>query len=1484
LKQRFISCIVLLSISIGGFSQNVKQAFCGQKGITEQLFKTRPELKRNFERIERSLKQYNLRKGNSLQKTMRPMGLVTLPVVVHIIHNGGAENISDAQVLKGIEYLNEAFSNSGSYASVKGINTQIQFCMAERSPDGKPTNGITRDISPYTIMGGSEYYSDDLHVKDINRWNPNCYINIWLVKSIPGNVVGYANLPAAAGMDVDGIVMEAAYFGSSASNNVVINHEMGHYLGLYHTFEGGCVNNDCLSDGDKVCDTPPDQSTASVSCNVTMNSCTTDALSGFNADQNDLKEDFMDYGNYDCMNMFTAGQSDRMNWFIENVRYSLLNCKSCLPPCDSPVKAAFSASTDTIKINSTINFTNQSINSNNYKWYVDGILASSSTNFNYLFVTSGRHVIKMVASSSDNLCGDAEFSDTIMVTCPVKANFENPSGVVTSGQTVKFTNSSANASSYIWEINGVNKSTTTDLSFLFSSPGIYTITLIASDGTCKDSITNKLSVYDSTGSIPHDLCLQTSFQKLYKLNNISIYDLRPTKDSGYIMGGGYNIPGVNVYGGSYAAKISRNGSVRWSKYVLPVWSDLARLKETSDGNFIGVGKFYESVNSELRTKAALIKLNANGNLLWAKKFGISGSSGEKGIDVTETRDGGFAFCGSTNDDNWSKTNWMVCKTDAMGNIVWSKSFDNGFYERAYGIIANGDTLVVAGIRTIPTGPRSEIVITKLRISDGGIIQSKVFDVANRSVETTSLFKIPGGYMIGAHSIADGFYYADMDIVVLQLDENLNVIRSGRIAANIFASVHGGFFPTSDGGFVAAQDGPNWSVTKDATSVMLYKVSGQWQLEWAKQFPLTLAEGQDDFLVNGVFPTSDKGYILGSSYVTESIKNGNFRIIKTDDQGNTPGCNVVNFQPVFQIPNASTNDFKWAIESNIIFNDPSNTSVTVSSTNDAPVKEVQRCATSDCNYLKIQGRDSICNIKDTITYNATRNKECVSSVEWQTDTSLVNIISRTDSSIKVVFKKKGEVKIYARIITACLVLQDSMNVFIADNNNGIDLGPDIQLCKQSTIRLSAGSGFKSYKWNDGSVDSTLTAYNPGTYYVSATDFCGNIYDDTINITQAPDISLELEPDLKRCDNDSLTIILPANFEKYIWSPDYNINTTSANIVKVWPEKDTMYTVTAQKGVGCIAVDSVHIKVLQSVPISLGPDTSFCFGQQKILKAPLGFKKYTWQDGSDNQTFIAEKEGIYWLHALNDNGCVSKDTMQIIRVYPLPDLNLGKDGNICRSDDILNAGSGYLNYLWQDGSVQSTFEVNKPGIYWVTVTDSNYCSNSDTINISGFNPEPKDFLLHSLAICENSVEEITAIGNWQSYLWSNNSSQSSIQVSTPGTYWLQVTNNFGCKNKDTIHISIKSDCPQVIYFPNAFTPNNDGKNDYFKATAFAPIEKYHLIVYNRWGQKVFETYDITKGWDGRFKGVPANTDVFVWSCRYNFFGKPSKNEKGTVTLLR
>lgn len=92
------------------------------------------------------------------------------------------------------------------------------------------TNGITRNVSAHTNMNGPSYYTDDQSVKNLIRWNPQCYINIWLVNSIPGSVAGYAYLPSAHGSNVDGIIMEASYFGASNAADVVVIHEMGHFV------------------------------------------------------------------------------------------------------------------------------------------------------------------------------------------------------------------------------------------------------------------------------------------------------------------------------------------------------------------------------------------------------------------------------------------------------------------------------------------------------------------------------------------------------------------------------------------------------------------------------------------------------------------------------------------------------------------------------------------------------------------------------------------------------------------------------------------------------------------------------------------------------------------------------------------------------------------------------------------------------------------------------------------------------------------------------------------------------------------------------------------------------------------------------------------------------------------------------------------------------------------------------------------------------
>ena len=170
----------------------------------------------------------------------------TIPVVVHIIHQNGPENISDLQVEQGIQHLNAAFANAGYYDNGDGVTTPFQFCLARRKPDGSPTNGIDRVQSVYTTM---DQQFLDLTVKNLSRWDPTRYVNIWLVSYIGGSLAGYAYFPSAHGLDMDGIVMEAQYFGSTTAQSTVQANEMGHYLGLYHTFQYGCYNNDCLSDG-----------------------------------------------------------------------------------------------------------------------------------------------------------------------------------------------------------------------------------------------------------------------------------------------------------------------------------------------------------------------------------------------------------------------------------------------------------------------------------------------------------------------------------------------------------------------------------------------------------------------------------------------------------------------------------------------------------------------------------------------------------------------------------------------------------------------------------------------------------------------------------------------------------------------------------------------------------------------------------------------------------------------------------------------------------------------------------------------------------------------------------------------------------------------------------------------------------------------------------------------------------------------------------
>jgi hypothetical protein len=245
-----------------------------------------------------------------------PQSVYHIPVVVHIIHQNGPENLSDSTVNAAIQQLNLRFQNVAPYYDSTGHSVLIQFCLASIDPQGHPTTGITRNNSSYAAL----FAGNDVLMKNLNRWDPHFYYNIWTVLAIFGTnipVAGYSSLPPNAGDNTDGVVLLF-----NVLNSEVLAHETGHYLGLYHTFQGGCLNYNCLLDGDCVCDTPPDTST-----NVCMgNSCSTDIndTTGFSPFITDVSElpNYMDYTL--CALSFSQGQANRMTDALTSTRYLLL--------------------------------------------------------------------------------------------------------------------------------------------------------------------------------------------------------------------------------------------------------------------------------------------------------------------------------------------------------------------------------------------------------------------------------------------------------------------------------------------------------------------------------------------------------------------------------------------------------------------------------------------------------------------------------------------------------------------------------------------------------------------------------------------------------------------------------------------------------------------------------------------------------------------------------------------------------------------------------------------------------------------------------------------------------------------------------------------------------------------------------------------------------------------------------------------------------
>lgn len=316
-------------------------------------------------------------------------------------------------------------------------------------------------------------------------------------------------------------------------------------------------------------------------------------------------------------------------------------------------------------------------------------------------------------------------------------------------------------------------------------------------------------------------------------------------------------------------------------------------------------------------------------------------------------------------------------------------------------------------------------------------------------------------------------------------------------------------------------------------------------------------------------------------------------------------------------------------------------------------------------------------------------------------------------------------------------------------------------------------------------------------------------------------------------------------------------------------------------GCFKRDSIAVTIGPYPQFNLGNDFTKCAGQSQTLSVSVPFATYLWSSGSNNSSQAINQTGTYWLDVTLD-GCTKRDSVQAI-FYPYPVVNLGKDTTICEDQThTLDASNPGLNYLWQNNSTSQTYLVSAPGNYWVNVTDHG-CSTADTIIIN-YDLKPVFTLGNDTAICSGMTIELkptVQTGSALNYLWSTGSTAQQIAIVQGGLYSLQVTNDCGIKTDD---ILVKKGICK-IYVPSGFTPNNDGLNDIFKANFGESVTDFKFRVHNRWGQLVFQTNDIKKGWDGRINGLVQPNGTYVWMIKYKTITEPKEQMmKGTVMLIR
>jgi gliding motility-associated-like protein len=436
-------------------------------------------------------------------------------------------------------------------------------------------------------------------------------------------------------------------------------------------------------------------------------------------------------------------------------------------------------------------------------------------------------------------------------------------------------------------------------------------------------------------------------------------------------------------------------------------------------------------------------------------------------------------------------------------------------------------------------------------------------------------------------------------------------------------------------------------------------------------------------------------------------------------------------------------------------------------------------------------------------------------------------------------------------------------------------------------------------NNNTFTTTYNALQTFSLTLIATSNFGCKDTVTKSITVFPLPVITLSTDTETCFGDTIQLFATGGV-RYDWSSSAGdiINNNQNPIITT--TATTTYTVVVTDINQCQSSGSMNITVFDLPFVDAGSDDYVCLGNTYQLNGAAGGVTYSWQPGNVlndanilNPVATIQDTTAFILTTISQQGCPNSDTV-IINVQKPIAATFPVDTFICRNDSVQLIATGGIYYEWKpiaglsNSSTSSVFASPDTTTTYSIVVANDCFNDSASFTITVFQLPAANAGLDTIIYRADSTLLIGSGG--EEYLWqpptglSDATSQTTYARPFNTTeYVLQVTDINGCKNYDSVIVSV--DTTTLILVPNAFSPNNDGKNDVFRIVRLLNIARVvEFRVFNRWGVMMFETNDSKEGWDGTRNGEPQPIEVYQFYVKAITYDAETIVEKGNVTLVR